>query len=189
MNETAAHTSAAAAVLTVATWRQLYPHAVSGLYQPLIDACDAREITSPVRLAAFLAQWSHESLGFTRMYESFAYRSADRLVSVFGRRLLPANASVRGREAQKAAAALLRTRGAEAIANRVYAGRNGNGDEASGDGWRYCGRGIPQLTGRGNYREAGQALALPLEDKPELAALPEYTPAIAAWARVPSAAP
>jgi len=60
-----------------------------------------------------------------------------------------------------------------AIANRVYADRMGNGNEASGDGWRYRGRGFVQLTGRDNYRRMGRLLGAPIEEQPELAGDPE----------------
>lgn len=63
-------------------------------------------------------------------------------------------------------------RGPEAIANRVYADRNGNGNEASGDGWRYRGSGYLQLTGRSNYEKIGSIVKLDLEGNPELAREP-----------------
>lgn len=178
-HEGAAAPAAAAALLTSDAWGWLYPHAVPWLYVPLMAACDAREITTPQRLAAFLAQWAHESRGFSRMNESFAY-SEDRLVAVFKHRLLPHDVKEAATKLSVAARAL-RSAGPKAVANRVYANRNGNGSEESGDGYRYRGRGIPQLTGRGNYRAAGQALGLPLEEQPELAAEPKHSAQIAAW--------
>jgi putative chitinase len=63
----------------------------------------------------------------------------------------------------------------ERIANRAYANRNGNGNEASGDGWKYRGRGWPQLTGRANYEKLGLVLSLPLIEKPELALDPNVS--------------
>lgn len=62
-----------------------------------------------------------------------------------------------------------------------YEGRRGLGNTQPGDGYRYRGRGLIQLTGRANYRRAGQALELPLEQQPEMAAVPEYAAMIAAW--------
>ncbi len=67
------------------------------------------------------------------------------------------------------------------LANYVYASRLGNGDQDSGDGWRFRGRGLIQLTGRGNYRAAAAALDVPLEDQPELLALPEAATLSAGW--------
>ena len=72
---------------------------------------------------------------------------------------------VRGSEDARA----LIARGPEAIANRVYANRLGNGNEASGDGWRYRGSGYKQLTGRANYRDIGGKIGIDLEGQPELA--------------------
>ncbi|MCO2453868.1 glycoside hydrolase family 19 protein, partial [Pseudomonas aeruginosa] len=72
-------------------------------------------------------------------------------------------------------------RNPRAIANNAYASRNGNGDEASGDGWRYRGRGLLQITGRANYRAAGAGLGQPLEQEPELLEQPEFAALSAAW--------
>ena len=67
------------------------------------------------------------------------------------------------------------------IANRAYANRMGNRNEASGDGWNYRGRGLPHLTGRGNYRAAGSGLGLPLEQNPDRVADPEAAVLVGAW--------
>lgn len=69
----------------------------------------------------------------------------------------------------------------EKIANRVYANRLGNGDEASGDGWRNRGRGLFQLTGKDNYAKAGAALGKNYAANPELVALPEDACLTAGW--------
>ncbi|HHG5650489.1 TPA: glycoside hydrolase family 19 protein, partial [Pseudomonas aeruginosa] len=79
------------------------------------------------------------------------------------------------------ALALNLARHPQAIANNTYALRNGNGDEASGDGWRYRGRGLLQITGRSNYRAAGAGLGQPLEAEPELLEQPEWAALSAAW--------
>jgi putative chitinase len=97
------------------------------------------------------------------------YRNPARLDAIFS--------AVHGIEDARA---LIRL-GPEAIANRVYANRLGNGDEASGDGWRYRGSGYKQLTGRSNYREIGDIVNLDLEGNPELAREPQ-TAARAAFA-------
>lgn len=97
-----------------------------------------RDITTPQRQAMFLSQLAHESGNFQFTSENLNY-SADALRRVFGK-YFPTDAL-----AQKYA------RQPERIANRVYANRMGNGDEASGDGWNYRGRGLIQLTGKDNY--------------------------------------
>ena len=117
------------------------------------------EINSPARVAAFLAQAAHESTEFGGLVENLNY-SAVGLTKTFERFFPTLDA------AQPYA------RQPEKIANYVYAKRLGNGDTASGDGWRYRGRGILQITGRGTYRECGAVLALPLEAEPELLATP-----------------
>lgn len=102
----------------------------------------AWQINTPARVAAFLAQAAHESNRFRSMVENLNY-SADGLLRVFGKYFT-------------AQEALDYARQPERIANRVYAGRMGNGDETSGDGWRFRGRGIFHHTGRGEYRTRSQ---------------------------------
>lgn len=99
---------------------------------------------SPLEQAHFLAQCAHESGGFRTLVESLSYSSGG-LLRTWPRRFDAASA-------QKYA------RRPEAIANRVYANRLGNGDEASGDGWKFRGRGFLQTTGRDNYRAASMAI-------------------------------
>ena len=78
-------------------------------------------------------------------------------------------------------AAPLNQAGPQAKANRVYANRLGNRDEASGDGWRFRGRGLKQLTGRANYLDAAEALARPYVEQPGLVAEPLDACLTAAW--------
>ncbi len=110
-------------------------------------------IDTPQRVAAFLAQCAHESGGFVFLKENLNYRAAS-LRKVFPK-YFPTDAL-----AEEYAS---KPNKAEAIANRVYANRMGNGDEASGDGYRYCGRGLIQLTGKNNYT----AFADSIETTPE----------------------
>jgi len=114
----------------------------------------ANGITTPEQRAAFLAQVAVESNQLQTTTENLNYTTAQRLQQVFGRTHFPS---------PDAAAPFLRN--PEALANRVYANRNGNGDEASGDGYR--GRGLMQTTGRENYRAAGH------ENDPETLEAPQ----------------
>lgn len=110
-------------------------------YEALSAACARFEIDDGLRLQHFLAQWAHETGGFKRLSENLNY-SADGLQATF-RKYFPT-----------AELAAEYARQPEKIANRVYASRMGNGDEGSGDGWKFRGRGWPQLTGKDNYRRA-----------------------------------
>jgi putative chitinase len=98
-------------------------------------------------LAMFIAQVGHESGQLRRIEENLNYTNGDRLLAIFG--------SKRFKSAAEAATFAGQP---QRIANRVYAGRNGNGDEASGEGWKYRGRGLIQITGRNNYAAASEAL-------------------------------
>jgi putative chitinase len=133
----------------------------------LENARRTSSVTTPHRLCHFVGQIFVETGGFASMVENLNYRNPARLDAIFS--------AVRGLEDARA---LIR-RGAEAIANRVYANRLGNGDEASGDGWRYRGSGYKQLTGRSNYREIGDIVHMDLEGNPELAREPEAAARIA----------
>jgi len=106
---------------------------------PIQQSCDRWEIDSPKRVAAFLAQIAHESASFARTIENLNYSSKG-LRDNF-KKYFPTD-ELAEEYARKP----------EAIANRVYANRMGNGDEASGDGWKYRGRGLIQLTGKNNVR-------------------------------------
>jgi len=96
------------------------------------------DITTPQRTAAFLAQCAHESGGFTALHENLNYRP-ETLCKVWPHYFNESNVNDYAHQPEK-------------IANRAYAGRMGNGDETSGDGWNYCGRGLIQLTGKNNYQ-------------------------------------
>lgn len=123
---------------------------------PLARAMERHGITTPRRAAHFLAQIGHESASLSRLEENLDY-SAARLREVFPSRFDATTARAYARQPER-------------IANRVYANRMGNGDEASGDGWTYRGRGPIQLTGRANYRRMARITGLPLEAQPALAA-------------------
>lgn len=125
---------------------------------PLLQACSRFEINTIKRIGAFLGQCMVESNGFRTMEEDLNYRTAARIVEIF--RISEAKAAVLANKP-------------EAMANFVYAGKNGNGDEASGDGWRYHGRGLIQTTGRRNYGLAEKGVNKPYLARPDLLATPE----------------
>lgn len=112
------------------------------------------EINTLPRVAAFLAQCAHESAGFKTLKENLNYK-AESL-----RRVFPKYFPTQQLAEQYA-------HNQEAIANRVYANRMGNGPEESGDGFRYCGRGLIQLTGHDNYQNFADSLEMAVEDVPE----------------------
>ena len=125
-------------------------------------------ITTPKRICHFLAQLCHECSGFKTFEENLNYKTPSRLDAMFS--------AVKG----VADAAALIARGPKAIANRVYANRNGNGDEASGDGWRYRGMGAIQLTGRANYAKAAARSGIDLVSNPEQILVPAIGAKVAA---------
>ena len=110
------------------------------------------DISTPQRTAAFLAQCAHESGGFTALHENLNYRP-ETLCKVWPRYFNAANANDYAHQPEK-------------IANRAYAGRMGNGDEASGDGWNYCGRGLIQLTGKNNYQSFADSIQTDISQIP-----------------------
>jgi putative chitinase len=120
-------------------------------YEAICEICPEYEINTPQRLAAFIAQCAHESGGFKFLKENLNYKAAS-LRKVFPK-YFPDDA-IAAAYANKP----------EMIANRVYANRMGNGDEASGDGWTFCGRGLIQLTGKNNYTFFAGSLDIPLEE-------------------------
>jgi len=113
-------------------------------------------IDTPQRVAAFLAQCAHESGNFVFLKENLNYRAAS-LRKIFPKYF--ANDQIAEQYASL-------PNKAEAIANRIYANRMGNGDEASGDGYRYCGRGLIQLTGKSNYSNFADSIETPVEQVP-----------------------
>ena len=114
-------------------------------------------IDTPQRIAAFIAQCAHESGNFMFLKENLNYR-APTLRKLFSK-YFPTDALAE-EYANK-------PNKQEAIANRIYANRMGNGDEASGDGFRFCGRGLIQLTGRENYSWFAASLGIPVEEAAE----------------------
>lgn len=115
----------------------------------LVNGCDKWGINTDVRRAAFIGHLAHECAQFTRLEENLSY-TAERLTQVWPHRFPTLEAAAPyARNPQK-------------LANKVYANRLGNGDEASGDGWMFCGCGPIQVTGRANYVKVGDAIGVDL---------------------------
>jgi len=122
--------------------------------------------------AMFIAQLGHESAGFTSLVENFNY-SVDGLKKTFGKRLTAYQCEMLGRVDGK------QTAHQPQIANLVYGGRMGN--NSPGDGWKYRGRGLLQITGRESYMKCGNALKLDLVSTPELLMHEQHAARSAAW--------
>lgn len=147
--------------------------ALAARWHPHIDAAMKEfGITAVNDQAMFIAQLGHESAGFTSLVESFNY-SVDGLKKTFGKRLTPYQCEMLGRGDGK------QTAHQPQIANLVYGGRMGNLFE--GDGWKYRGRGLLQITGRENYSKCGTALKLDLVSTPELLVQELHAARSAAW--------
>lgn len=136
--------------------------------EPLNETFARFDISTPLRQAAFIGQAGHESGNFTRLSEGLSY-SAERLMVIWPKRF--PNIEI----AQKYA------RNPKALANNVYANRMGNRDEASGDGFRFAGAGLFQLTGHSNFYHAGQALGEDFVMQPELVKTPRFAALTAGW--------
>lgn len=145
--------------LTLDQLKQLLPKNpyVSYWYDALCQLLPDYEINTPQRIAAFMAQCAHESGGFTALKENLNYRAVT-LRKIFPK-YFPTD------EIANYYANLPNKQ--EAIANKVYANRMGNGDEASGDGYRYCGRGLIQLTGKDNYSWFAASLGITPDEASE----------------------
>jgi putative chitinase len=126
-------------------------------YHALNEILPVYEINTPERVAAFVAQCAHESGGFRMLKENLNYRAAT-LRKIFPK-YFPDDASA------NYYASLPNKQ--EMIANKVYGNRMGNGDESTGDGFRYLGRGLIQLTGKNNYTLFAASIDTPLEEIPE----------------------
>jgi putative chitinase len=134
---------------------------------PLNEAMAEFRINSAARQSAFIAQLAHESSELRTLQENLNY-SANGLMRTFPKYFNAATAGEYARQPRR-------------IANRVYANRMGNGNEASGDGWKHRGMGPIQLTGKDNHGRCGDALGLDLRNNPELLLEPEVGARAAAW--------
>lgn len=144
------------------------PARASQWVAPIQAACDAFGINTPLRIAAFLAQCGVESARLTAVAENMNY-SAPALMTEFPNEFpTQAIADEYARQPRK-------------IANRAYANRNGNGDEASGDGWNFRGRALLEITGRRNYTLCSLGIDVDLTNHPELLEQPDNSAMAAAW--------
>jgi putative chitinase len=135
--------------------------------EPLNEAMWEFDIVTNKQKAMFLAQCCHESGHFRAVSENLNY-SADGLRRVFPKYFRTVDPNAYHRKPEK-------------IASLVYANRMGNGSEASGDGWRFRGRGLIQLTGKNNYMACGEDLEVDLIAQPEYLETPEGAARSAAW--------
>ena len=159
-------------MITVEQFTEMFPKNKNpqGWTTALVDVLPTYEINTPERIASFLAQCGHESGGFTVLQENLNY-SAEGLNKIF-HKYFPTLES-----AQPYA------RKPEMIANRVYANRMGNGDEHSGEGYKFRGRGPIQLTGKDNYIACSDFLFQDdtLLQNPDMLLDPEYALHSACW--------
>ena len=139
--------------LTKEQLKQLLPKNpyIDQWYNALSQLLPDYDINTPQRIAAFLAQCAHESGEFVWLAENLNYKAAS-LRKVFPK-YFPDDATAAAYEKKP-----------EKIANRIYANRMGNGDESSGDGWKFCGRGLIQLTGRDNYQAFADSLQISVDE-------------------------
>ena len=136
---------------------------------PALNDTFARfNIVSPRQQAAFIGQCSHECGNFRILEENLNYRAAT-LMKLWPKRFPTLEIANQYAGQPKR------------IANKVYADRMGNRDEASGDGWRFRGRGCIQLTGHSGYYHAGQDLGVDFVMNPDLVATPKYAALTAGW--------
>jgi putative chitinase len=146
-------------MLTLNQLKQLLPRNqhVSYWHHALEQLLPDYEINTPRRMAAFIAQCAHESGGFTTLKENLNYKPMSL------RKLFPKYFDTDELAQQYCS----KPNKQAAIANRIYANRMGNGDEASGDGYRFSGRGLIQLTGRATWQEFADSIETSLTDLDE----------------------
>jgi putative chitinase len=160
-------------MLTLSQLKQLLPKNpyVEHWHHALEQLFPDYDINTPRRMAAFIAQCAHESGGFMVLKENLNYKPAS-LRKLFSK-YFPTD--------ELAQQYCSKPNKQAAIANRIYGGRMGNGDESSGDGYRFCGRGLIQLTGRSNYQSFADSLEMKIEDVPEYLATFEGAAQSACW--------
>jgi putative chitinase len=158
-------------VITYAQIKKLFPNAKDPVVNALASSQDMLaskyEINSGLRLAHFLGQCAHESGGFQVTEENLNY-SADGLAKIFPRYFRDKNTNEYARQPEK-------------IANLVYANRMGNGDTGTGDGYRFRGRGLIQLTGKDNYSAFASNSGITLDEAVAYMSTPPGEVESAAW--------
>lgn len=156
------------------------------LWIPHVQAAlDRFNIDTPNQVAAWIAQCAHESGGFSMLTENLNY-SADTMAVVWPTRFAELGPDKKAKKDAKGKNipnkfALALHRKPEMIANVVYANRMANGPTESGDGWKFRGRGLKQLTGKDNYKRCGDALGLDLVSSPDRLLQPDGASLSAAW--------
>jgi putative chitinase len=153
--------------------------------EAVVATCQEFEINTPERIASFLAQTSHESGGYTMLSENLNYKAAT-LAACWPNRFAELGPDKKPKKDEKGK--LIPTAVAnsiagkpELIANLVYSSRMANGPAESGEGWKYRGRGLKQLTGKDNYTRCGNALGVDLVSNPDLLLDPLYAARSAGW--------
>ena len=146
--------------------------------------CDEFEINTPQRIASFIAQTAHESGGYTALSENLNYKAAT-LAACWPNRFATLGADKKpikenGKLVPTGVANAIAGK-PELIANLVYSSRMGNGPAESGEGWKYRGRGLKQLTGKDNYTRCGRDLGLDLVSNPDLLLEPMAAARSAGW--------
>lgn len=153
-------TTTSASLVSPALLSALCPSLSSSTLSSFCNALDLdlpkAKITPPLCVAHFMAQTAHESAGYSQLRENLNY-SASALSSLFSKYFVGVDLNSYARQPEK-------------IANRIYANRMGNGNEQSGDGWTYRGRGIIQLTGKANYQAFSQDWGVDVVSQPDLVA-------------------
>jgi len=146
-------------IITVDILQEAFPQSkkerLEYYYSAILQTFEKFDINTPERKAAFLSQCAHESGNFNIVVENLNY-SSEALMRVWPRHFTTHEVAQQYH------------RQPERIANRAYANRMGNGPESSGDGWKYRGRGLIQITGRNNYTACSKGLGLDLINNPEL---------------------
>lgn len=173
-------------MITIATLMAagIGPTQARAFVKPLADACELFELNTVRRQAHFFGQFSYETAGFIHLEESMLYRDPIHVCQTFRSAFrgevdaLVASLKIENPNVETVdayARAMKQVAGPyvcnpEKLASRAYAGKFGNGDEASGEGWSYRGRGLPQLTGKSAYEAAAKDLGEPYDVQPDLVA-------------------
>lgn len=163
-------------MITFDQFRAMIPtnHEPEVWYNEVVDMFRKYDIMTPNRIAGFMAQCAHESRDFTTLEENLNY-SADALYRVFGRRYFPSKAKAQEYHRQP-----------EKIANYVYMDENRSkrgalGNVRPGDGWKFRGRGIKQLTGRNNYEAFGRSVGMTADQAADYVATKKGALESACW--------